>query len=502
MQLWAEIRRRVLAGELSMRQAAVDYDLNFRTIQKIVREAEPPTQQRVARPRPKPILGHFLPIIEQILHDDLTAPPKQRHTARRIYDRLCAEHDYTGSQSIVRAAVAQLQQARAEVFVPLSHPPAYGPCDFGRADVVVAGSRHQAALFVLTLVHSNRRFACLAPRECTEAFQHGHVCAFDALGGVPRHITYDNSAIAVRRVLGTHARQTTNDFDRLRAHFLFAAHFCGVRRAHEKGHVENGVGYVRRNFLVPVPQGDSWAALNDALARDCAGDFDRQARRTPALLDLLAADRAALLALPGEPFEARRVEVVTVNKLSLARFDRNDYSVPSAYAYQSLTATGTIDRVRFRTGGTVGADHVRCWGKGQTILEPLHYLAVLEGKPAALDHGRPFVGWDLPGCFSRLRARLEEKDRAGGTRQYVRVLRLLERHDRAAVTAAVERALELSLCDADAIRLLLEQAGEQPTAGFDLSGRPPLQAVRVPAPDLGGYGALLADGPAPAGAEE
>src|SRR5947209_750367 len=112
MQLWAEIRRRVLAGELSLRQAAVDYDLNFRTIQKIVHQAEPQTQQHLGQPRPKPILGRFLPIIQQIVQDDLTAPPKQRHTARRIYERLRDEHHYTGCQSSVRVAVAQLKKAQ------------------------------------------------------------------------------------------------------------------------------------------------------------------------------------------------------------------------------------------------------------------------------------------------------------------------------------------------------------------------------------------------------
>ena len=340
------------------------------------------------------------------------------------------------------------------------------------------------------------------PRECTETFLHGHNAAFAELGGVPRRLTYDNLRIAVRRILGAHDRLTTQQFDRLRAHYLFEAHFCCVRRAHEKGHVENGVGYVRRNFLVPLPEADSWTDLNDRLTRDCQRDFDEQARRTPGRHDLLAADRAALLPLPGTPFEACSVAVVVVNKLSLARFDGNDYSVPSAYAYRSLTATGTIDRVRFQQHGAVVAEHVRCWGKKQTVLDPLHYLAVLEGKPGALDHGRPFVGWDLPNCFARLRLRLEAANPVEGTRQYIRVLRLLESHDLTAVTAAIERALTLAACDAAVVRLLLEQVGERTAASFDLGGRPRLQTVRVPVPDLRGYGTLLTNRHRPAEEEE
>jgi hypothetical protein len=265
-----------------------------------------------------------------------------------------------------------------------------------------------------------------------------------------------------------------------------------VRRAHEKGSVENGVGYVRRNFLVPVPVADSWAELNDRLTQECQRDFEEQASSTPGTAALREADQQALLPVPEEPFETR-VAVVVVNKLSLARFDGNDYSVPNRYAYQSLTATGSLDRVCFLHQGTVVAQHARCWDKKQTILDPLHYLAVLETKPGALDHGRPFVGWILPSCFACLRLRLEEADPVEGTRQYIRVLRLLESHDLVAVTAAVERALVLAVCDAAVVRLLLEQRGERVVDGFDLGGRPRLQAVHVPTPNLRVYQTLLTD---------
>ncbi len=174
----------------------------------------------------------------------------------------------------------------------------------------------------------------------------------------------------------------------------------------------------------------------------------------------------------------------------MGRFDGNDYSVPTACAYQSLTAIGTIDRVRFHRRGTVVAEHIRCWSKGQVTFEPLHYLALLERKPGALDYARPLAGWSLPDAFAALRRRLEEANPKGGTRQYIRVLRLLETYDLTAVTAAVERALALAVGDADAVRLLVERARERPAAGFDLTGRPQLLAVHVPPPDLAAYGAL------------
>jgi transposase len=259
MELWSGIPRRVLSGELSLRQAGAEYHLNFRTIHKILHQPEPePYRQR--RPRPKPTLGPFLPIVRQILDDDQHAPPKQRHTARRIYDRLRDEHDCRGCASIVRAAVAAHEQSQAEVFVPLLDPPGAAQCDFGRAEAVVAGARHKAALFVLTLPHGNARFGCLFPRGCTEAFHDGHARAFAFFGGVPSLISYDNSKLAVAKFTGPNQRRLTQEFLRLQTHFAFASHFCRVRQAHEKEHVENGVGYFRRNFLVAVPVAGSGTA--------------------------------------------------------------------------------------------------------------------------------------------------------------------------------------------------------------------------------------------------
>jgi len=196
--------------------------------------------------------------------------------------------------------------------------------------------------------------------------------------------------------------------------------------------------------------------------------------------------------LPRESFEARRVELVTINSLSLGRFDGNDYSVPTRYAYQSLTATGTIDHVRFRHRGTVVAEHGRCWGQRQVTFDPLHYLALLERKPGALDYAKPLAGWQLPDCFARLRRRLEEADPRVGTRRFIGVLRLLETYELAAVTAAVERALTLAIADAGAVRLLLEQAQQPVVAAFNLVGRPQLSAVSLPPPDLTAYSLLTA----------
>src|SRR5262245_54790195 len=490
MELWSQIRRRGKNGKVSLRPACHEDCLNFRTIRKLVHQPEP-TPYQSSQPRPRPVLGPFLSVIEQILDDDQHAPAKQRHTARRIYDRLRDEHGYRGCASVVRDAVRAFKQTQAEVFVPLLHPPGQAQCDYGHATVIVAGQRCRAAFFVLTLPHSGARFAVAYPRECTETFHAGHVAAFLFFGGVPKRISYDNSKIAVARHLGAHERDLTAEFHRLQSHFLFASHFCRVREPQEKGHTENGVGHVRRNFLVPVPKASCWDELNAGLAQRCLRDQQRTlARRDQPIAALLPADQAAFLPLPTEPFEARRVEMVTINSLSLGRFDTNDYSVPTPYAHQTLTVSGTTDQVRFLYRGAVVAQHRRCWQRRQTLFDPLHYLPLLERKPGALDHAAPLVNWSLPACFATLRLKLEAEDPTGGTRSYIRVLRLLESCDLARLTIAVERALTLGVVDADAVRLVLDRQGEQPIKSFDLTGRPGLSAVQVPAPDLTAYSQL------------
>jgi hypothetical protein len=298
----------------------------------------------------------------------------------------------------------------------------------------------------------------------------------------------------VTRIVGGRDRKLTEAFLRLKSHHLFESHFCLVQRPNEKGHVETLIGYARRNFLVPVPAvRGGLEPLNIDLEARCRADLLRQLRGKPATkAELLDEERAALLPLPCETFVAARVEQPWVDSLSLVRFDTNDYSVPTAYAYHQVTAMGTIDTVRFVVGDQVVATHRRCWEHAQVFYDPVHYLAVLERKPGALDFAAPLAGWEQPICFGVLRRRLEAEFGGPGTRQYIKVLRLLEWADLDELTRAVKRALELGTADADAVRLILEHRREQPVGLFCLDGRPHLKLVGVPAPDLSGYSSLTA----------
>jgi len=493
MEMWAEIRRRVLTGEISKRQACVEYEIHWQTLKKILAHDEPPRFR--AGPRAKPKLGPFLPIIHAILEADRAAPRKQRHTAERIFQRLRDEHGYAGCTSIVRAAVAEWRQGRAEVFVPLAHPPGEAQVDFGFAEAVIAGEPVTAAFFVLTLPHSDAFFVRAYPKECTESFQDGHVRAFEHFGGVPTRISYDNSKVAVAAITGPRGRVPTREFLRLASHFLFDYRFCRVRRPNEKGHVEAMVGFARRNFLVPVPVADSWEALNAELAERCRADLARRVRgKDRPKGELLADERPALRPIPATGFESRRVELAQANSLSLVRFDGNDYSVPTAYAHHPITAVGGLDEVRLVCRDRLVARHRRHWGKERVTFDPVHYLALLERKPGAFDFARPLEGWDLPDGFAALRRRFEAAWGEAGVRHFIQVLRLLERCSPDELAAAVGRALAIGATTADAVRVLLEVTRETPVALFRLDGRPHLAGVTVPRPDLAAYHALREGG--------
>jgi hypothetical protein len=173
MELWTEVRRRVLTGELGKRAACLEYKLHWRTLEKILNHTEPPGYRRTkARPRPK--MERFLPIIFEILEADRRAPRKQRHTAKRIFDRLVAEHEFDGCYSSVKEAVRDWKQGSKEVFLPLSHPLGEAQVDFGFAEVKLAGEQVKVALFVMTLPYSDALFIQAFSRECTESFQEGH----------------------------------------------------------------------------------------------------------------------------------------------------------------------------------------------------------------------------------------------------------------------------------------------------------------------------------------
>jgi len=456
MEQWSEIRRRVLAEGISRRQIQRETGMHWQTLQKVLQHSQPPGyRQHKARGKPK--LGPYLGQIEQILKEDEALPKKQRHTAKRIWQRL-QEQGYGGGYTAVKEAVRCLRQRRQEVFVPLEHRPGEAQVDFGYALVKLAGVLRKVAFFVMALPYSDASFVMAFERECTETFWEGHVRAFEFFGGVPRRITYDNTKVAVAQILGGgRGRQLTQGFLQLKSHYLFDHRFCRVRRANEKGVVEGMVKYARLNYFVPVAQVRDWEELNAQLRRQCQEDLERRLRgQAGTKAQLLSEDQAAFLDLGPVRFEAARQLSTRSNSLSLVRFDRNDYSVPVCWAHHPIVVKGYVEEVHLYAQSQEVARHRRIWEAEQVSFEPLHYLALLERKPGALDVARPLQGWTLPDCFQVLRRRLEAKEEGHGTREYIRVLRLLETHPLDRLRQAVESALRVGACSRDAIAQFLQ----------------------------------------------
>jgi len=491
MEQWAEIRRRVLVEGVSRRQILRETGMHWRTLRKILAHSQPPGY-RMERARPQPKLGPYVGRIEQILKEDAEMPRKQRHTAKRIFERL-RETGYTGGYTAVKEAVRRMQATRQEVFVPLVHRPGEAQVDFGQALVKLNGRLRKVAFFVMSLAYSDGAFVMAFERECTETFWEGHVQAFEFFDGVPRKITYDNTRVAVAQIIGGgKERKLTQGFLQLKSHHLFDHRFCRVERANEKGVVEGMVKYARLNYFVPVPQVRDFTELNVHLRQRCQEDLERRLRgQAGTKAQLLEEERQVFLPLPVTRFEACRKVSTTASSLSLVRFDRNDYSVPVAWAHHPIVARGYCQRVELYAQGRQVAEHPRIWEEEQVSFEPLHYLALLERKPGALDQARPLAQWTLAESFGILRRRLEAERNGDGTREYIRVLRLLEKHPMSEVRRAVEAGLGIGALSRDAIAQFLYPREEWRLTRFCLDGHPHLRGVQVAGVELGSYGQLL-----------
>jgi len=455
VELYGQVRRAVYVEGVSRREAARRFGLDPRTVAKMLAFSVPPGYRR-SRPPARPKLDPYVAIIDQILEADKGQPAKQQHTAKRIFERLRDEHGYGGGITIVRAYVHEHRQRRREMFVPLRHDPGHAQVDFGEALAVIAGEERQIHFFAMDLPHSDACLVQAYPAETSEAFCDGHNVGFAFFGGVPRSILYDNSKLAVARILGDGTRQRTKVFSELQSHYLFADRFGRPGKGNDKGKVEGLVGYARRNFMVPIPHAASFAEFNAYLLEGCRRRFnDRLRGHAETIGERLERDRGALLPLPPAPYDACEKQAARVNSLSLVRYRGNDYSVPTAYGHREVLVRGYVHEVVIACGAEVIARHPRSYERADFVFNPLHYLALLEQKVGALDQAAPLVGWALPAEFATLRRLLEARMGKPGKREFVQVLRLLEVFRPDDVLAGVRAALDRGVVGFDAVKHLV-----------------------------------------------
>ncbi len=479
MELYLRVRRAVFVEGRSRREAARHFGIARKTVEKMCSFSAPPGYRRSTAPA-RPKLDGFTGVIDQILAADQLMPRKQRHTAKRIFERLRDEYGFQGKYTIIKDYVHGKKISSKEMFIPLHHPPGHAQVDFGEAMGVIGGITQKVHFFCIDLPHSDAIFVKAYPAETTEAFLDGHVAAFAFFGALPLSILYDNTKLAVAKILGDGKRERTRAFTELLSHYLFDDKFGRPGKGNDKGNVEGLVGYARRNFLVPMPTFASYEALNAYLQEQCLKRRREVLRGTSQTIEeRLMVDLAAFRALPAVPFDPCDKRRGRVSSLSLVRYRGTDYSVPTEYGHRIVEVKGYVDRVVISNAGQVIATHPRSYADGDFVFDPLHYLALLERKTRALDQAAPLQGWRLPEVFAELRRLLEARLDKQGRREFVQVLRLLEVFPQAEVAAAIRDAIDRGAISFDAIKMLAQCRIEKRPVKLDMTAYPYLAKTTV-----------------------
>jgi len=455
------IRREHTIKGKSIRQIAREMHHSRKTIRKAIADPGIPAYTR-KEPVAKPVMGPYLALIKQWLEEDRGRPVKQRHTAKRIYDRLKDEYGFPGGERTVRRQVSILREKIPESHVPQTYQPADGGTfDFGEARVVMDGQERTVHLACMRLDYSSKFFVCALPTERREGLFESHIDAFQYLEGVPDRIRYDNMKQAVEKVLRGRNRQEQSLWVAFRSHFLFEADYCAPGKGQEKGGVENLVGYARRNFLVPMPSVKGFPALNAYLLGCCERDARDRQRWGKTVHELWLEEKAKLHPLPKKMPEACVPVPAKVNRRQTVRFSNNWYSVPSQYVGKTVTVKAFVFQVAIALQETVIAVHERSYDREEEVLDPHHYLPVLLRKPGAFERATPILTWPLPPVYDRYRRHLKERHEGSrGIKEYIRILMLLKDHPLDEVTAAVENAMSYGISSCDGVVNLLSQLHE------------------------------------------
>ena len=501
VKLYEQIRRSYERDGLSVRELARRFHVHRRDVRLALASAVPP-ERKVPQDRPAPALDRWKPTIDGWLEADRAAPRKQRHTARRVWQRLSEEHGAQVGESTVRRYVAEVRRRMdvplAEVMVPQHHPLGEeAEVDFGTASVYVAGVLVEVSMFVMRLSASGRGYARAYLNECQEVFLDGHIRAFEHFGGAPRRIRYDNLKAAVERVLKGRDRIESDRFIALRSHYGFDSFFCqpGIKGSHEKGGVEGEVGRFRRRHLVPVPRVASMAELNKLLAAGAAKD-DRRfvAQRRITVAEHFALEAGAMRPLPAEPFDISVVAPHRVDRKSRVSVRGCLYSVPARHVGKRLDVRVGAETIEVLDGAVVVARHARGL-KGDEILALDHYLEVLAIKTGAFPGATALARARAGGVFGpvherfwiQTRRRLGDRD---GTRALIEVLLLHRSIPAHSVTAGIRRALVAGSIDPAVVAIEARRAAEGAAATVVPIGEG-LSRFDRPAPSIADYDDLL-----------
>jgi transposase len=469
-------------------------------VRQALAAAVPP--ERTYRARATPRLDRVRDVMDRILDGDLTAPRKQRHTARRIHDRLRAERPAAPvAASTVRAYVRAWKEAHGLLGRTVCVPQTYAwgqdaQVDWYEAVAILGDERVTLQVFCLRSMASGAAFHRAYPRATQQAFLEAHEGAFAYFGGVFATLRYDNLSSAVRKILRGFRREETTRFLAFRSHWQFDAAFCTPGEGHEKGGVEGEVGYFRRNHWVPVPQAADLDALNAQLLAGCRADEARMIHpRTHTVGEAVTIERASLRSLADEPFDLQEVSFPQVDGAGCVRVKTNPYSVPAAIGTTIEAKLGSA-HVELWAEGQCLARHERSYGRFVPVLDLEHYLDVLVRKPGALAGSTPLAQcrarglW--PASYDTLWAHfMRRHGKQAGTREMIGVLQLARTYGPAALHAAIEATVTWGGSDQAAVRQLLQATGLERPALAPMPIGPRLAPYHRPPPSVAEYDTLL-----------
>lgn len=440
--------------DMSIREIARTVEVNRKTVAKYVNQEDFSPVVSAKRKKRCPVLGPFMPIIDQWLESDRKERKKQRHTAKRIYDRLVAEHGYQGSERNVRLYVSrkkkELYSDKPEGYIPLEHQPGEAQVDFGEMDYRDAKGITRKGYFLnVSFPYSNAGFVQVFKGQNQECLLEGLKNIFKFIGGVPWLMVFDNLSAAVVKIKPE--RVLTENFERFANHYGFEFRFCNPASGNEKGSVESKVGYHRRNLFVPVPTIIDFEDYNREIIKKSRIKMSElhYEKKVP-ISELFLKDQRWLLALPSVPFENFRLQRVTSDKFGRVKIENKRYSVAPSYAQQNLWAKLYHDRVQVLNDHyeTI-IEHPRLYGEDTEAMNWLPYLKTLAQKPGALLN-TSFYG-SLPGLWQQY---LKQTDNRTRKSAILLLMNIIKENKLDAGTEALEMAGLYGRTDPDSVRQL------------------------------------------------
>ena len=390
MNDYKQIRQRFLNGE-SQRSIARSLGISRNTVRKYCEGEKVPWERKTPEREASILTEDVISFIKLCLQEDeAEGLKKQKHTARRIYNRLVEEKGFTGGESTIRRAVHDLRGKTAPVFIPLQFDPADAlQVDWGEATVYLDGEKTVVNLFCARLCYSCRPVVLAYRKQNEESFLDAFVNVFNILGGATSRVIFDNAKVAVKEGFGLHARMQ-DGYSALSAHYGFDAVFCNPAEGHEKGLVEGLVGWARRNICVPVPKVKDMETLNQLLLSRCLKYENHVIRGKAASVgEMFSEERQYLHKLPPYTFETAKCMNVRVNAFSTVRFKTNSYSVPVNYVGYEVSVKGYPEKIDVYFKGKLIASHLRLMGRNQFSYHLDHYLPLLKQRPRAIFDSAP-----------------------------------------------------------------------------------------------------------------